>query len=116
MREVTQTCAAVLLRHGDAEQAHVTEFAPHVGGEQVVVVDLRGARGDLIGDEGLHLIAQHVDGFTEGEIQGWIAHEAPFGFFIGWSARRIGVQLYVNVKLPEFDCQSALRKRQLGRE
>ncbi|MNS51009.1 hypothetical protein D3C72_836730 [compost metagenome] len=99
MRQVTQTRAAVLFRHGDAEQAHVTEFAPHVGGEQVVAVDLRGARGDLLGDKGLNLIAQHVDGFTEGEVQGWIAHGSPFGFFVGWGGRSLSSHLYVNVSL-----------------
>jgi len=81
--QVTQAGTAVLFRHGDAKQAHVTEFAPQVSGEQVVDVDLSRARGDLFGDEGLNLIAQHVDGFTEGKVQGWIAHGAPFGFFVG---------------------------------
>ncbi|MCY1267363.1 hypothetical protein D9M70_157950 [compost metagenome] len=80
MGQVTQAGTAVLFRHGNAQQAHVTEFAPQVGGEQVVDVDLSGARGDLLGDEGLNLIAQHVDGFTEGKVQGWIAHGSPFGF------------------------------------
>ncbi len=78
MRQVTQAGAAVLFRHSDAEQAHVTEFAPQVGGEQVVAVDLRRARCDLFGHEGLHLVAQHVDGFAEGEVQGRVTHgQAP---------------------------------------
>ena len=83
VRQVTQAGTTVFFRHGHAEQAHVAELAPQVGGEQIVDVDLSGARGDLFGDEGLNLIAQHVDGFTEGKVQGWVAHGAPFGFFIG---------------------------------
>ncbi|MNE19121.1 hypothetical protein D3C80_1121900 [compost metagenome] len=97
--QVTQASAAVLFRHGNAQQAHVAEFAPQVGGEQVVDVDLSGARGDLLGDEGLNLIAQHVDGFTEGKVQGWIAHGSPFGFFVGWGGQCYSSHLYVNVSL-----------------
>jgi len=78
MGQVTQAGAAVFFGHGNAQQAHVTELAPQVGGEQVVTVDLSRARRDLLGHEGLHLVAQHVDGFTEGEVQGRVTHgQAP---------------------------------------
>ena len=72
--QITQARAAVFFRHGDAEQAHVAELAPHVGWEQVVVVDLRGARGELGGCEGAHLVAKHVDGLAQGEVQAGVMH------------------------------------------
>ncbi|MNF26982.1 hypothetical protein D3C84_76290 [compost metagenome] len=72
--QVAEAGAAVFLGHGDAEQAHVAELLPHVGGEQVVAVDGGGARRQLGGDEGLDLLAEHVDGFAEGEVEGRIAH------------------------------------------
>ncbi|MNZ67304.1 hypothetical protein D3C78_855480 [compost metagenome] len=78
MGQVAQAGTAVFFADGDAEQAHVAEFAPHVGGEQVVLVDLRRARCQLCRNEGLHLVAQHVDGFAEGEVQGWIMHAGTF--------------------------------------
>ncbi|MNY19367.1 hypothetical protein D3C86_1527970 [compost metagenome] len=87
--QIAEASTAVLFRNGDAQQAHVAEFAPQVGGEQVVDVDLSGARGDLLGDEGLNLIAQHVDGFTEGKVQGWVAHGSPFGFLLGGESRAL---------------------------
>lgn len=74
MSQVAQAGAAVLFRHRDAQQAHVAEPAPHVGGEQVVVVDLRGAWGQLGGDKGTHLVAEHVDGLAQGEVQGGVMH------------------------------------------
>lgn len=74
MGQVAQASAAVLFRYGDAQQAHVTELAPHVGGEQVVVVDLRGPWGQFSGDEGAHLVAEHVDGLAQGEVQGGVMH------------------------------------------
>jgi hypothetical protein len=58
MREVAHARAAVLARHGDAQQAHLAELAPQVLRKRVVVVDLRGARGDLGGGETAHGLAQ----------------------------------------------------------
>jgi len=78
MGQVAQAGTAVFFGHGNAQQAHVTELAPQVGGEQVVDVDLCRARRNLLGHEGLHLVAQHVDGFAEGEVQGGVTHgQAP---------------------------------------
>ncbi|MNO77088.1 hypothetical protein D3C76_681860 [compost metagenome] len=74
VRQVAQRRAAEFLFHGDAEQAHVTELLPHVHGEGVFRVDLRGARRQLGGDEAADLVAQHVDGFAEAEVEGRIAH------------------------------------------
>ncbi|MNE51702.1 hypothetical protein D3C80_1463410 [compost metagenome] len=76
--QVAQAGAAVFFADGDAEQAHITELAPHVGGEQVVLVDLRGAGCQLGSHKGLHLVAQHVDGFAQGEVQGRVMHAGTF--------------------------------------
>ena len=51
------------------EQAEVAELAPEVGREHVLVVDLGGARRDLVGGEGAHRVAQHVDRLAEIEVQ-----------------------------------------------
>ncbi|MCY1562693.1 hypothetical protein D9M68_1001340 [compost metagenome] len=72
--QVAKARTAIFLFDGDAEQAHVAELLPHVGREQVVAVDGGSARGEFGGNEGLYLLAQHVDGFTEGEVEGRIAH------------------------------------------
>ncbi len=74
--QVAKAGAAVLLGDGHAEQTHLAEFLPHVGREQVVLVDGLGARRQLGGDERLDLLAQHVDGFTEGEIEAGVVHGA----------------------------------------
>jgi hypothetical protein len=50
---------------GHAVQAHVTELAPQVGGEQVVAVDLGRARQDFLLREIPDCVAQHVDVFAE---------------------------------------------------
>ncbi|MNM92775.1 hypothetical protein D3C81_1051190 [compost metagenome] len=81
--QVAQTRAAVFLFDGDAEQAHVAEFLPHVHREEVVRVDLRGARRQFSGDEVAHLVAQHVDGFAEAEVEGRIAHGCTFFLVFG---------------------------------
>ncbi|MNO81649.1 hypothetical protein D3C76_728990 [compost metagenome] len=79
--QVAQAGAAVFFRYGNAQQAHVTELAPHVGGEQVFLVDLRGAGGQFGGDKGLDLVAQHVDGFAQGEVQGRVIHACTFAVY-----------------------------------
>ena len=47
----------------------VAELAPQVHRERIVAVDLRGARRDLVGGEGLDRGAQHVGRLAEVEIQ-----------------------------------------------
>jgi len=74
--QVAEAGTAVLLGDGHAEQAHLAEFSPHVSREQVFLIDGFGARSNLGGDKGLHLLAQHVDGFTEGEIEAGVIHGA----------------------------------------
>jgi len=74
VRQIAEAGAAVFLGDCHAEQAHLAEFLPHVGRKQVVLVDGRGARRQLGGDEGLHLFAQHVDGVAEGEVEAGVTH------------------------------------------
>ncbi|CAM5412138.1 hypothetical protein SSTU70S_01591 [Stutzerimonas stutzeri] len=72
--QVAKAGAAVFLGNGHAEQTHLAELLPHVGRKQVVLVDGRGARRQLGGDEGLHLLAQHVDGVAEGKVEAGVTH------------------------------------------
>jgi hypothetical protein len=67
--EVAHAGAAVLLLHGDAEDAELAELAPEVGGELVARVDLGRARRDLGGGETRDLGAQGVGGLTEAEVE-----------------------------------------------
>jgi hypothetical protein len=69
MRQVTHASAAVFLVYGDTEQAHVAELAPHVAGEEVVTVDGFGAGRQFIRNETAGLVAEHVHGFTESEVE-----------------------------------------------
>ncbi len=120
MGQVAEAGATVFFGDGHAEQTHLAEFSPHVRREQVLLIDGFGARSNLGSDEGLHLLAQHVDGFTEGEIEAGVVHEPPACLVIalcsessfvrgnagrrsGSGSRSIGMDdrplLYVNVKV-----------------
>ena len=66
--EVAEAGAAPALRHGDAEQAELTERRPEIARELVAAVDLGGARGDLLRREAPHLLADLVDALAEAEI------------------------------------------------
>jgi hypothetical protein len=66
--EVAHLRAAVLLLGGHAEQAHLAELPPQVGGEQVVAVDLARARQDLVLREIPDGVAQQVDVLAEVEV------------------------------------------------
>ncbi len=70
VRQVAEVAAAILFLHGDAEQAEIAHFHPQVRREQVVAVDLGGARRDLRARELVDRLAQHLDVFAEVEIQG----------------------------------------------
>src|SRR5262249_29998562 len=61
VREVAHRRSAVLLFHRDAEQPERAELAPQVGGELVGLIDLCGARRDLLDGERPHSFAQHGD-------------------------------------------------------
>src|SRR5208282_3690459 len=69
MGEITHLRAAVLLLHGDPEQAQIAHLLPEVGRELVAAVDLGGARRNFGGGELLHRGAQHVDGLAEMKIE-----------------------------------------------
>ena len=68
--EVSHRRAAVLFLDGDAEQSQVAHLPPQVGRKEVVVIDGRGARRDLVGGELLHGRAQHVDRLAVVEVEG----------------------------------------------
>src|SRR5690606_24732146 len=76
--EVAHGAAAVLFLDGDAEQAHVAEFAPQVHGEFVAAVDVGGAWCDLRFDKLLYRVAQHVDAVTQVKIHGREIHRNRF--------------------------------------
>jgi hypothetical protein len=68
VREVAHPGAAIFLVGGHAEQAHVTELLPQVGGEEVVAVDLRRAR-QISFCAKADGIAQHVDVLAEVKVE-----------------------------------------------
>ena len=81
MGEVAHVGAAVFLAGGHAEQAHVAEFFPQVGGEFVDAVDLRRTRRDFGVGERLDRVAQQVDVFAEAEVEAGNVHGfAPWDF------------------------------------
>jgi hypothetical protein len=71
VRQIAHARPAPLFADGQAQQAHVAEFAPQVGWKLVDPVGFGGARGDFMRHEGGHRIAQHVDFFAKEEIQSW---------------------------------------------
>ena len=67
--EVAHARAAVGFVNGNTQQAHVTELFPQVVGEQVVMVDGFGAGGDFTGGKAVDLLAQHIQGLAEAEVE-----------------------------------------------
>ena len=67
--QIAHAGAAQVLLDGDAEQAQVPHLAPQIGGEFVVAVDPRGARGDFPAGEAAHGPAQHVGRLAKAEVQ-----------------------------------------------
>src|SRR5690554_2809620 len=67
--QVAHARTAVLFADGDAQQAHVTQFAPQVHGEFVGAVDFLGPGGDFIGGEAVDLFTQAVEGFAKAEVE-----------------------------------------------
>jgi hypothetical protein len=75
VREVAEVRAAVFLGDGHAVQTERAELAPQVGREEVVAVDVRGARRDLVRGEVLHRVAQHLDRLAQVEVEaGKVVH------------------------------------------
>ena len=83
MSEVTHIRAAVRLLDGNAKQSEVAELAPQIHRELVAAIDLGSARRDLIGRERAYRVAQHVDVFSQPEIQGRKLLEKVFSGFHG---------------------------------
>jgi hypothetical protein len=54
--------------------AHLAQLAPEVGGEEVVAVDLGGARGDLGLGEGAHGLPQRGDVLAQREGESGFEH------------------------------------------
>ena len=77
MREIAHRGAAVLLLDGDAEQTQVAHLAPQVGRELVRVIDVRGARRDLVRGELLHRRAQQIDRLAMMKGQRWKVEHRP---------------------------------------
>src|SRR5690554_2877136 len=127
MRQVAETRTAVFLGNGHAEQAHIAELPPHVAGEQIVAVDGGGTRRQLGSGERLYLLAQHIDGFTEGEIEAGVSHGATCLVVVlldrvrrkvrrsscDWRISCQSVTFTLAVNLPLDDCQHWRRPREV---
>src|SRR5258706_15791237 len=69
MLEVTESRAAILLLDGNAVQAERADFRPEVAGKLIALVDLVGARRNLVAREIVHGLADSVRGFAEIEVE-----------------------------------------------
>ena len=79
VREVAHACSAVLFTHRDAQHAKRAHFLPQVGGEQVVFVNVCGARCDFTLRKVAYRVAQRVNVFAELKVQaGQVCHEDTF--------------------------------------
>jgi hypothetical protein len=67
--EITQTCAAGSLLHGDAEQAQIAEFRPQLARKRVVAIDLRSNGSDVRLREGRDAGAQQFDVLAQVEVE-----------------------------------------------
>ena len=69
MLEIAEPRAAIFLLDGNPVQAEVAEFRPQVARELVALVDLGGARRDLMRREVADGLANRVRGLAEIEIE-----------------------------------------------
>src|SRR5215470_13187474 len=69
MLEIAEPGAAPLLLDRDAVRAELAELRPEIARKGVAAIDLVGARGDLVGGEVTHAVAQHVGGLAQAEIE-----------------------------------------------
>ena len=69
MLEIAEAGAAIFLLDRDAVQAERAHLRPQVAREDIVAVDLVGARRDLVLREAADRLAQHVDVGAEPEIE-----------------------------------------------
>ena len=69
MREVTHRDAAVFRLDGDAEQSKLAELRPQRARKRIGAIDLGGERRNFLLRERPRRFAQHLDRFTETEIE-----------------------------------------------
>src|SRR6266403_479760 len=69
MLEVTEPRAAIFLLDGNAVQAERADFRPEVAGKLIALVDLLGARRNLVGRKILDGLADSIRGFAEIEVE-----------------------------------------------
>ena len=67
--EIAEPGAAIFLLDGNAVQAERADLRPEVAGKLIALVDLGGARRDLVAGEILHGFADRVRGLAEIEIE-----------------------------------------------
>ncbi len=67
MREKAHARAAEFFGHRNAEQTHVAELFPQVGGKRIFAIDQIGARADLFVRKAADGFAKEIDFFTEGK-------------------------------------------------
>jgi hypothetical protein len=81
MCEITQLSTTVFLADRQPEDTEVSELAPEIVREKVLLVDRSRTRGNLIRRKSVDCVAQHVDIFAEREVQRrYIAHRNLPGF------------------------------------
>src|SRR5262249_39362174 len=67
--EIAEPRPTPFLLHGDAVHAELAHPGPQVPREGVAAGELVGARGDALGGETAHAVAQHVGGLAQTEIK-----------------------------------------------
>src|SRR5262249_37890307 len=67
--EIPEPRPAPFLLDRDAVHAELAQLRPKIAREGVAAVDLVGARGDALGGETAHAVAQHVGGLAQAEIK-----------------------------------------------
>src|SRR5258708_6182444 len=69
MLEVPEPRAAIFLLDGNAVQAERADFRPEIAGKLIALVDLVGARRNLVAREIVYGLANSVRGFAEIEVE-----------------------------------------------
>src|SRR5258708_6711320 len=79
MLEVPEPRAAIFLLDGNAVQPERADFRPEVAGKLITLVDLVGARRNLVARKIVHGLANSVRGFAEIEVE----HPVRVGNHVG---------------------------------
>ena len=80
--QVAKSGPAVLLGDRDAQEAQLAQPGPKVPGKLVGLVDVLGARGDLLGGEPPHRVPNEVDGLAQGVVQAAVSGPSGCHFVI----------------------------------